>query len=350
MQRLIISGKFFGLDLARLSLEWVMAIDQMGKWLVIRWLTPAFVTRVKNADGKTTDFVEKAGKAMQQMHSAKNVKFFGFLLPDEIVLWHSMVLPKLAPDAVRSAIELEVRNLSPFLLGDVVWGYTPLKAALQDSKTLIVISSRKLITQHIASLQPSHAEQADPEIWVKPPGNQNFVVLNGFGEQKRRRLASRWQALNFCLVFLLAIIGLAAAVTPTAQLRLRTIQATLDYEKLSVEAAPALQQRELLIQLHNQVAVLQGQLKQGLKPELLLLRLTQLLSDDTFVSNLQVQDNKILLTGQTPNTAALMQQLGAQAGVKDVRSPTGAIKQRGADRETFNIEFILDTTSLTAKP
>jgi general secretion pathway protein L len=63
-----------------------------------------------------------------------------------------------------------------------------------------------------------------------------------------------------------------------------------------------------------------------------------------------VQDSKFSLNGETPNTAALMQLLGAQAGVKDVKAPTAAVKPRGSERETFSIEFTLETPGMVRKP
>lgn len=350
MKRLNISANLFGLDLRQLQHDWVIALRQIANWPVLRWLAPAYVTRIKMANGATADYVERTGRTFSTKQHAKKVKFAGFLLPDSLVLWHPMLLPKLSTDAAESAIALEVRSLSPFLSDDVVWGHTPLIPEQRGSKTQVVMASRKIISQHIASLEPAKPVQDGFEIWVRPPHGQGFVVLDGFGEIKRRQLSARWRIVNLCLVFLLAASAFAAVVTPTAQLRLQAIQAAHDYERLRALAAPAIKQRELLVQLDSQVTALKGQLEQGLKPELILLRITQLLADDTYLTHLQVQGNKILLTGQTPNTAALMQQLGAQAGVKNVRAPTAAVKPRGAERETFNIEFTLDPSSLIAQP
>ena len=87
------------------------------------------------------------------------------------------------------------------------------------------------------------------------------------------------------------------------------------------------------------------QREQSVQPEAVLLGLTKLLPDDTYVSTFQVQGSKVLLTGQTPNGASLMQHLGAQAGVKNVRAPAPTSRQNGADRETFYIEFTMDTST-----
>jgi general secretion pathway protein L len=258
-------------------------------------------------------------------------------------LWHSLTLPKLSADEALSATELEVKSLNPFSPEDLVWSHTALVATSGVSKVQIVIASRKIVAQHITSLESTSTNH---EVWVKLPESPNCIVLDGFGEKIRRQRSARWRILNFCLVFLLMVTGFSAALTPSAQLYFRSTQAAKAYEQLRSVAAPAMQQRELLVKLDGQVTALRGQLARSIKPELVLLRITQILNDDTYVTQIQTRDNKILLTGQTPNTAALMQQLGTQAGVTDVRAPTAAVKQRGSERETFNIEFTLDPSSL----
>lgn len=343
-------ARFFGLNLRQLRSDWSSALNQMARWPVLRWLTPVYVTRIKTANGETADYVERQEQVVVKQSRPQKVRFFGFLLPQNLVLWHTMALPRLAGDASQAAIELEVKSLSPFVSDDLVWAHTALIPAAQGSTTQIVIASRKIIAQHIALIESPPPRLDSVEIWATLPQGDSLFVLKGFGEKKRRELSARWRVVNLFLVFMLAAIGFAAAVTPTAQLRLRAIKAAQDYQQLGVLAAPALQQRDLLVRFEQQTTALQAQLTQGLKPELILLRITKLLPDDTYVTQLQAKGDKFKLTGQTPNTAALMQQLGAQAGVKDVRAPNPAVKPRGAERETFNIEFTLDPSSLTPPP
>jgi general secretion pathway protein L len=338
--------RFFGLNLSTLQSDWAAALVQMGGWPMLRWLTPTYVTRINTTASESADYIEKPDRKYIKRSPVKSPRFFGCLLPESLVLWHAVVLPKLPADATQAALELEARSLSPFAPEDSVWAHTTHASGPQEATTHIVICSRRIIAQHVAALA-SPAVPADSfEIWVKPPQGEGFVVLDGFGEKKRRQLSAWWRVVNLCLVMLLAGIAFAAAITPTAQLRLRAIQASQDYEKLAMLAAPALEQRAQLLQLEQQIAALQGYQAQSLKPELILLRLTNLLPDETYLTRLQAQGDKFTLNGITPNTAALMQQLGAQTGVKDVRAPTAAVKQRGSDREAFSIEFTVDPSSL----
>jgi len=350
MKRLSNSASLFGLDLSQLKVDWILALREIANWPALRWLAPVYVTRLKTATGETIDCIEKTGRVHSAQGAGGKVRFFGVLLPDNIVLWRRMVLPKLNADAARSAFELEVRRLSPFQQDDLVWGHTPLVPAPEGSKAYIAIASRKIIAQHIASLTQDERGHDRHEVWAEAPEALGFLELDGFGESLRKRLTARWRLLNLFLVFLLAAICVVAAATPTMQIRARALNAAQEYAKLEPLAAPAQRQREVLAQLDQQMKGLQTQMENRLEPELLLLIITKLLADDTYLTSMQVRGGKILLVGQTPNTAALMQQLGAQAGVKNVKAPSAAMRPRGADRETFNIEFTLDPSSLMAMP
>ncbi len=342
--------RFLGLNLHQLQRDWALARRQAALWPVIRWLTPAYTTRLTLSNVDTAYFSEKTGRTRTTAKTNKQARFQGFLLPDHLVLWHPMLLPNLKEEAAKAAIELQVKSLSPFPADDAIWGHTPLLPAQGGKKTSIAIASRKLTAQYISTLETKQPTPKNAEIWVEAPETHGFLVINGFGEKKRRQLAARWRVVNLCLVFLLAATGFAAAITPAIQLRLRAMQAAQDYVNVQTQAAPAVHQRERLVQLAQQIEALQAATAKQLQPELILANITNLLADDTYVTSLQVQGGKILLVGQTANTAVLMQQLGAQPGVKDVRAPIATTKQRGAERETFNIEFTLDAPSLIAKP
>ena len=259
----------------------------------------------------------------------------------------------LPPEAARSAVELQVRSLSPFNAEDVVWAFQSETAANRSSQTTdlwVGITSRKLVLKHVESKGVGAANLKDIEVWAQMPVGQRLLVLDGFGETLRRRYERKWRAVNIGLLLLLVAMGLAAAVTPTAQLRSRALQADQDYSKLRTLTNPIVHQREVFLRQDLQVKALIVQLESKIDIVQMLPKITKLLPDDTYLHTLKVQDSKFLLNGETPNTAALMALLGGQPGIKDVRSPTAAVKPRGSERETFSIEFTLDAPKATLKP
>lgn len=341
---------FFGLDLRQLKSDWLVALRQIANWPVLGWLTPVYATRVRLFDGEIAYLTEDGGRLAPGQVSTKKVAFSGFLLPEHLVLWRRVVLPELGVDETLSAIGLEAKRLSPFLPEDSVWSHTPPTLVPGGRETHLVLASRKATAEYVASLDPNQVDFERVEIWVETPELQHFLVLNGFGEKVRRRFTDRDRIVNFGLVLLMACSAFAGMVTPTVQLHLRARHAEQAYTTLQSAVAPVLKQREFLVKLDQQVKALQNQLAQSTEPEPILLQITKLLTDDTYLSSLQVQGERVSLVGQTPNTAALMQHLGAQAGIKDVKAPVAAVKQRGAEREAFTIEFVWDTSNLTVKP
>ncbi len=141
---------------------------------------------------------------------------------------------------------------------------------------------------------------------------------------------------------------LAAAVllTPSLQLRQRALQAQQAYDQAQQRLAPVLAQREALTQLQAQQAALREQMAERVEPLAVLDLLTQAVPEDSFVQRLQVQGDRLTLSGQTPNTAALMNRLSAQPLLRDVRSPAAATRSMSAGRENFTLEMTLQPDAL----
>ncbi len=338
------SSQFFGVDLRSARRDWENAFRGMTNWPLVRWLSPKYAVRLSHGNGLTADYLE--GQPAQALHSTgqKSAKYSGVLLGADQVLWKTLLMPDLEPDMVKAALSLQVSSLTPFSADDTVWDHVPFSGDHSSREIQVVISSRKVIGQALQAVGESVEAHDRLEVWVRQPDGQGFLVLNGFGERIRRKATSRARMLNVALVLLFVTLLAAIAIVPTFQLRARAIQAKQDYLNLSASAQPAVKQRELLVQLEKKTTAVTEQVMQSLAPDLILARLTKLLPDDTYITNLQLQSGKVVLTGQTTNSSALMQLLGTQEGIKNVRAPTAAFKARGSDRETFTIELTMDVS------
>lgn len=338
------------MDVVQLRQDVGAAWHLMQDWRLLRWLSPALPAQVVLPDGKLTGILEHPGATGSEIRIQNTPKFFGLLVPQELVLWHHMQLPELPPSEEFLALELEARSLSPFPLEDLVWAYLPVRDAALGRTAQIAIASRKIIGRLLDSNAPVEGASANFEIWARLPESTAYLLLPGFGESRRRVFTARWRRINWGLAILLLLTLSAIAITPTAQLRLRALQALGEFSTIQAIATPAMQKREQQMQLDQQGKALKSLMEKALEPEMILLQLTQLLPDDTFVTSLRAQGGKIAIAGQTPNTAVLMQQLGSKPGVKDVKSPVAATKQRGSDRESFTVEFSLDKPTVSAVP
>ncbi|RYH36524.1 MAG: hypothetical protein EON54_19450 [Alcaligenaceae bacterium] len=70
--------------------------------------------------------------------------------------------------------------------------------------------------------------------------------------------------------------------------------------------------------------------------------LTKVLPDDTAVQSFKLQGRKVTVAGITGNASALMQLLGEQPGLRDVKAPSPATRLGASTKESFVIEFTLD--------
>lgn len=336
----------------RFVADLAVAAGEMQQWPVLRWLYPTFSVKLSCLNGTSQNFTVDALGRHRPTQAAH--KFQAALLDERIVLWQKLELPALARQELLAALQIQVQARSPFGPDDTAWGCSrPVANPATGGTTVhLAIVSRKqaqaAVQQH--PISPDTAGAAGPEWWAKVPGAEHMVVFDTPSALVRAQKARNWQIANHSLLLLLLALLSVAAITPTLQLRLQAQQAAASYDALAAAAASGLHQREQLVKLQQQAQMLQTQLKGSLNPELALMRVAQLLPDNTYLTSLNIQGDKVVINGLTPNTATLMQQLGTQAGVQAVRAPVAATKQRGADRETFSIEFKLDPTSLGAAP
>jgi general secretion pathway protein L len=338
------------MDVAQLRQDAGAAWHQMQDWRVLRWLSPALPTQVKLPDGKTTGILEQPGATGSELRMQTEAKFFGLLVPQEKVLWHHMHLPALPPNEEFQAVELEAMSLSPFPAEELVWAYFPRRDEAGRRTAQIAMASRKTISKLIDSKSEGEGASENLEVWVRATEGPTYLLLPGFGERRRRTFTARWRQINWGLAMLLVLTLSAIAVTPTAQLRLRALEAADQYARIQAIAAPALQKREQQMEFDQQGKILMGLMDKALEPESILLRLTLIVPDDTYLSSVRAQAGKVTIVGLTPNTASFMQHLGAQPGVKEVKSPVPSAKQRGAEKEYFTIEFVLEKPVPVAKP
>ncbi|TXT35253.1 MAG: proteinral secretion pathway protein L [Comamonadaceae bacterium] len=323
--------------------EWGSAIQKMAQWPLIRWLTPAMPVNLIMGDGRLVSCIEKNGMGMVQPDAGTKSRFSGVVLPDDLVLWRTMSFPDLGSNELQEALVLDVMGASPFPPDDLIWVSTPLRRGDGKVKTSVCMTSRKIVEKHLATQRTVPDPSKAFEVWVNAPAQTDLMLIPGFGEKSRKKLSSRGLRVNLALLSLLTVTCVAAAITPTWQLRMRALQAVQDYEKLHSSAVPAVKNREQLLMLESQIEQIKVQIEKSIQPEASLSSLTQFMPDEAYLTGLQMQGNKITLIGLAPNAALLMQKLSAQAGVKDVRAPTAAVKARGTDRENFNIELTLET-------
>jgi general secretion pathway protein L len=301
----------------------------------LSWLTPSPAVHLLQADGGESLWV--AGRRRQASPRAcGTARFVAVELPADEVLECTLTLPPMADGDRQEAVALEARLLSPFEGTEGVWGWR--EAA--DGQVTVLLAARAAVQARLDAAAARVGRRAPPEVWAFD--RQGWpVVLQGFGEAARQRHAARGRRLGGLLLLLAALLLVAAALTPTVQLQLRAQQASRAYDEVQRQLAPVQAQREALVKAQGQLAALREQMAERVEPLAVLDLMTQAVPDDSFVQRLQLQGSKLTLTGQTPNTAALMNRLSSQPLVRDVRSPAASTRGMTAGRENFTIEMTL---------
>ncbi len=363
MASLQTDARLFGLDLTELSAEWRTAWRGMSQWPLFAWMRPEPNVRWALADGRVLLYRGPGKPLRVESGPARVTTFEALEVPDELLLHHEVRLPPLAADATHSALQLAVLGLSPFPQDDLLWvqtapqrssGDEPAPATGQTQRIPVVLTSRRLLQDRLFAAGPAAVQSGRlPELWIAQPHGPP-TVLPGFGEGARARHQRRWFRINLMLLATAVALVAAILVTPTVQLRQRALDAVSQYQALQQQAAPLVRQREAFVKAD---ALLQG-LSEAVGPTASALQvmdlITKALPDDAVLQSFQMLPAdgpgklpKLLLTGQVSNAAALMQQLGSQPGLRDVKAPSAAVKPLGAVKESFTIETLVDLPALS---
>ena len=333
-------ARFLGVDLKALWLELRQSWQQLHQSPVLSWLTPDAPVLLLQADGGQSLWRGDAKFSTGAVDSKAG--FIAIELPPERVLQRSLAMPAAMSAAdLAHAAALEARTFSPFAAHDLVWGYRAQAPRRGTCQVEIVLASQRQIAQYLTDQTDRLKGLAAPEIWVLAQ-NARPLVLNGFGEMARQAFAARRRRLGYSLLALALVLLAAMAITPTLQLRSRALQAVAAYDSLAARTAPVVRQRELLLQSAEHMNELAELLADRIEPLRVLEKLTQVLPDDTALQSFKLQGAKVTLGGLTSNTSSLLQLLGEQAGLREVRAPTAAMRMGASNKESFSIEFTLD--------
>lgn len=303
------------------------------------WLSPKVVVRVTLAGGGESCWLAGDHHDAISPTQARKARFSAVEVPEDHVLYKSLELPLVSGQEVEGAVGLEVAACSPFPREDVVWGYGA-DTAEGGGRLLVtaVIASRKQLASRMEAT--ALASGLMPEAWVMA-GVKSPVVLSGFGELARAAHLRIWRRVNLFLLVVTVGLLLAMALTPTLQLRARALEAQEAWGAERVRTEPLAKKRAAYLAAAGQLTELASLVQDRVDPLWAMERITQIMPDDTALLTLQVHGSKVTLTGQTGNSAALMQHLSSQPGVKDVKAPSPAVRPLGTTKDSFSIELTL---------
>lgn len=309
-------------------------------------LTPSTGVRLLHVDGGES--VWRVGESPVPAANETKVQFVARELPESLFLSRRLALPRMSAQNTESAILLEVRSHSPFAAEDLAWGFAMHEAGA-GRQVDVVMASRKQIEAFLQARSPehpgNHAQQ--PEIWALA-GLRGPVVLQGYGEAARVRVGVQGRQWNIALLAFALLLTTLVLVTPTAQLTLRTEEATRSFSTLMARAAPLIRKRDELSVLNDRLRALETATADKVDVTAVMEYLTGALPDDTYLYSLDIKTGKIVASGHTTDASALLQRLSSDPRLRDVRSPLAVTRQPGATKEAFTVEFAMAPAGLAA--
>lgn len=343
-------ARFLGVDLRALGRDVRQAWSDVQDVPPLSWLTPEASVLLLQADGGESLWWGAERRASGS--KAAGARFTALELPEDLLLRRTLTVPAMSEADTASAVALQVRAISPFAEHDLVWGYRTQLRVEGSTQLDIALASRKQIAQYMQT-QAARVGTAAAEVWATLPTGAPIVFL-GYGEGARRARGARGRWVRYGLLALaLALVG-GIAITPTLQLRARAIEAVRAYDAAALRTPPLVKEREALMQSVEKLGALSELLAGRIEPLRVLDRLTKVLPDDTALQGFTLKGQKVTLNGLTANASALMQVLGEQPGVRDVRAPNPATRVGGPNsKENFVVEFTLDPQEFgvaTAQP
>lgn len=264
-------------------------------------------------------------------------------LPDDHVLARTLTLPETLEAQLQETLALEVQANSPFGMDDTSWGWTIQDRAhgkLQVSLAMAATSSIMEFLRQSGYNPDAHDDL--PEVWCFTGEGQHPVILQGFGEDRRRQAyRKRLHRLGGVSVWLLAaVLGLLAVPGLVRDMQADNLEQ--HYQTARQEADRAMQLREELAAHNERLEYLQERLENRADYHRLLAHLSEQTADDTYLQQLEAQGNRINLQGHSADAAGFMQMLTEDDRYREVRAPAAIRHDPRTGLERFSLEFRLN--------
>ena len=260
-------------------------------------------------------------------------------LPGDAVLIRNLVLPAQVRANLRQVITYELDRLTPFDAAAVFFDAHVTDEVGQGAKVQVELAvcprlraARWLERLSVAGIPVSRMT------WSEAWPDANLLPPESRPRRRRLRMVLPW------ILTLIAVALLAAIViTPLWQRSDDQERLSQTIRQVSAEAAEVSRLREELERARlGSVAVLERKRDRPRMTDLLL-ELTELLPDGTWVQTLNVRDGAVDIRGESTQATALIGVLERGAGISNVtfRSPVMQIAATGNER--FHIAFDYDS-------
>ena len=236
-------------------------------------------------------------------------------LDEADVLGKTVSLPLAAERELDQALAFEMDRETPFTADELYWNHRIIGADRPNSRLSVRLS---LIPK--ANLDPLLADLA--AVGIRPkrveiaggPDKGTYLPLNGDGTRSHRtshRLL--WPAAAGC-----AALAVAAIVTPFVRQELALASLDRQIGEAKAAAAEADSLRQDIDRLSGSAGFIEAERDKAGRPLVVLAATTRVLPDDTYLTEMELRQRKLTLSGRSAGAARL---IGALAADPEFRNP-----------------------------
>lgn len=346
-----------GFDLRQIPELWVSGWKEALSWPLLRWLKVAPAVRVYYADGTSACYVDgafighQAAAKVQNSAVCQHSRFRALILPHDILLHRSMVLPKMQTADLHRTLQFEVDAVTPFSKDQTLWGYTINDHHGETQRIEVVLTSRAHVNKVVAQITfPVRLD--DLELWGLNTQSQHNglpIVLTGFAESRRKRYVRNHVIQIIALLLMIPVLVVAIAGVPMVAAKVRLAHAQQMMSSLESKSRAAEAQRSTLLAQSQSGQIVLDYIKILPQPLPVLDLLSRHIPDTAFLERFDMNQKRTQIAGQADNAAALTQTLGALPQLQNVHAPSAITRNPQNNKERFTLEFAVRPSSLHEK-
>lgn len=348
------------------------AIELLGWWLDGLWLgVPRRLRRtwlrtrdrllirfegdkvgIEHVDGDSGEVTESLRLALDEGDVASELKSrisncetarVTLLLPSDAVLQTVLSMPLAAEAELRAVLYHELDRLIPFAIEDVVFDYqvTARDAAQGTVSVAVALIQLRVLVDLEARLERLGLHAARLAV---TSSDGTIAPFNLSRRRRRLRLPFVTPKLRPGLVVAAGLALLLALYLPTMRYEALITQYQLTVAALrdqAVAARAALDQQETTL---NRTRFLEELRRDYVAPAELLLELTDRLPDDTWLSRLTLDSERLVLEGESPAASTLLELVESVETLEHAEFQASVARSNESGKERFTIVATLRRT------
>lgn len=260
-------------------------------------------------------------------------------LADDALLRDRIHLPAAVRENLREAVSYQLDRLTPFTPEEVLFDcrLAGEQASRERLTVELLVAPRAVVDRALERLSVLGVEADTVSFAGDGPGRRNrFDLLAGTRKRPRR---TGWRATNVTLCCLALLLAAAAVMLPFE--RDRRLIAALE-QQVAVARAEAETARKLTDDIADRrrtVGFIAARKAATVPATILIERLSELLPDDSWVTQLRVSQGVVRVVGQAASAAELIRLIESAPGFEGARLESPARRDPKTGRERFNLSF-----------